>query len=75
MTNSSSSLSSSSSDVSPGDTPGVPIILDGEEPVENPNRSLLGSTQLDVAEMVSIMSTYSKCGISKEFLWAMLKLV
>ena len=72
---SSSSSSSSSSDVSPGDTPDVPIILDGEEPVENPNRSPLGSTQLDVAEMASIMSTCSECGISKEFLRAMLKLV
>jgi len=72
---SSSSSPSSSSDVLPGNTPGIPIILDGEEPVKNPNRSPLGSTQLNVAEMASTISTYSKCGISKEFLRAILKLV
>ena len=57
------------------DTPGVPIILDDKEPVKNPNHSPLGSTQLDVTKMASTISTCSKCGISKEFLRAMLKLV
>jgi len=69
VTNSSSSLSSSlSSDILLGNTLGIPIILDSEEPVKNPNYSLLGSTQLDITKIASIMSTYSECGISKEFL-------
>jgi len=70
-----SSLSSSFSNVLLGNTLGVPIILDGEELVENLNCSPLGSTQLDVTKIVSIISTYSKCGIPKEFLQAILKLV
>jgi len=73
VTNSSSS--SSSFDISPGNTLGVPIILDSKEPVKNPNRSPLGSTQLDVTKIASTMSTCSECGISKEFLQAILKLV
>ena len=41
------------------------MILDGEEPVENPNRSPLGPAQLDVAEMASTMPTCSECEILK----------
>ena len=70
-----SSSSSLSSDILLGNTLGVLIILDGKEPVKNPNCSLLGFTQLNVTEIASTMSTYSECGISKKFLWAILKLV
>jgi len=68
-------LSSSSFDILLGDTLGILIILDGKEPVENPDCSLLGFTQLNIIKMAFIMSICNKYGIFKEFLQAILKLI